>query len=231
MSSTSSWWISAAFDTFGEIVVLATVAITVYSLLRRFRPAPESVDEPEQQQIQNAYDEARPEREAGDTIADYLFVPSVIMRWLFPVIIVVSIYLFVRGHDLPGGGFSAGVTMSIAFILQYMASGTRWVEAHLDIRPVRWMSFGLLGTVATGAAAWLFGYPFLTSHSRYVDLPVIGDVPIASAVLFDLGVFAVVVGATVLTLIALAHQSIRRPRMARGSARMPASVADARDAR
>ena len=62
-----------AFDTLGEVVVLATVAITVYSLLRRFRPAPESVDEPEQQQIQNAYDEARPEREVGDTIADYLF--------------------------------------------------------------------------------------------------------------------------------------------------------------
>ena len=62
-SSTSSWWTSARSIRSGEIVVLAIVAITVYSLLRRFRPAPESVDEPEQQQIQNAYDEARPERE------------------------------------------------------------------------------------------------------------------------------------------------------------------------
>jgi multicomponent K+:H+ antiporter subunit A len=59
------------------------------------------------------------------------------------------------------------------------------------------------------------GYPFLTSHFRYLDLPGIGKVPAATALLFDLGVFAVVVGATVLILIALAHQSVRNPRPAR----------------
>ena len=206
------------FDTLGEIVVLAIVALTVYALLRRFRPAPESVAKPEQQQLQNAYDDARPERETGDTVSDYLFVPSVLMTWLFPVIIVFAAYLFMRGHDLPGGGFVAGVTMSIGFILQYMAGGTRWVEAHLDIRPIRWMSVGLLLASATGMAAWAVGYPFLTSHSRYVDLPVVGTIPLASAVLFDFGVFSVVMGATVLTLIAIAHQSIRRPRPPRRSA-------------
>ncbi|MBM6584532.1 DUF4040 domain-containing protein, partial [Microvirga sp. BT689] len=113
------------FDTFGEIVVLAVVAITVFSLLRRFRPAPESVESPEQQQVQDAYDTARPDRAVGDTLADYLTIPGIIMQWLFPVIIMVAIYLFLRGHDLPGGGFAAGVTMSIALILQYMAGGTR----------------------------------------------------------------------------------------------------------
>ena len=116
------------FDTFGEIVVLAVVAITVFSLLRRFRPAPESVAAPEQQRVQDADDEARPDRTVGDTIADYLTIPAVIMQWLFPVIITVAIYLFLRGHDLPGGGFAAGVTMSIALILQYMAGGTRWIR-------------------------------------------------------------------------------------------------------
>ena len=62
---------------------------------------------------------------------------------------------------------------------------------------------------ATGAGAWLFGYPFLTSHSQYIDLPLIGKVPFATALLFDIGVFLIVVGATVLVLIALAHQSLR----------------------
>jgi multicomponent K+:H+ antiporter subunit A len=203
------------FDTFGEIVVLAVVAIAVFSLLRRFRPAPDSVEAPEQQRVQDAYDEARPDRAVGDTLADYLAIPAVIMQWLFPVIGLVAVYLFLRGHDLPGGGFAAGVTMSIALILQYMAGGTRWIEARLRILPIRWMGLGLLCAALTGMGAWLFGYPFLTSHFQYLYLPVIGQVPAATALLFDLGVFAVVVGATVLVLIALAHQSVRSPRAAR----------------
>ncbi|RDI52254.1 monovalent cation/H+ antiporter subunit A [Microvirga subterranea] len=202
------------FDTFGEIVVLAVVAITVFSLLRRFRPAPESVEAPEQQRVQDAYDRAIPSRTEGDTLADYLTIPAVIMQWLFPVIGIVAIYLFLRGHDLPGGGFAAGVTMSVALVLQYMAGGTRWIEARLRILPMSWTGLGLLCAAFTGMGAWLFGHPFLTSYFQYLDLPVIGKIPAATALLFDLGVFAVVVGATVLILIALAHQSIRRPKPA-----------------
>ena len=214
------------YDTFGEIVVLAVVAITVFSLLRRFRPAPESVEAPEQQRMQDAYDRANPSRTEGDTLADYLTIPAVIMQWLFPVIGTFAVYLFLRGHDLPGGGFAAGVTMSIALILQYMAGGTRWIEARLRIRPISWTGLGLLCAALTGMGAWLFGYPFLTSHFRYLELPVIGKVPAASALLFDLGVFAVVVGATVLILVALAHQSIRRPKPAPA----PVSVAEEENA-
>ncbi|WP_262268894.1 monovalent cation/H+ antiporter subunit A [Microvirga yunnanensis] len=203
------------FDTFGEIVVLAVVAVTVFSLLRRFRPAPESVEAPEQQRVQDAYDRASATRAVGDTLADYLTIPGIIMQWLFPVIIMVAIYLFLRGHDLPGGGFAAGVTMSIALILQYMAGGTRWIEARLRILPISWIGLGLLCAVFTGVGAWLFGHPFLTSYFRYLELPTIGKVPAATALLFDLGVFAVVVGSTVLILVALAHQSVRTPRATR----------------
>ena len=71
--------------------------------------------------------------------------------------------------------------MAIAFILQYMAGGTRWVEARLRILPVRWMGVGLLLAAGTGAAAWLFGRPFLTSYFAYAELPLIGAVPMASA--------------------------------------------------
>jgi multicomponent K+:H+ antiporter subunit A len=203
------------FDTLGEITVLGIVALTVFALLRRFRPAPDSIEMPEQQRIQNTNDEALPDRNPGDTVSDYLLVPSVIMQWLFPVIIVLAAYLFIRGHDLPGGGFAAGIAMAAAFILQYLAAGTVWVEDRLRILPVKWMGAGLLFAAATGAGAWLFGYPFLTSHARYVELPLVGSVPVASAMLFDLGVFLLVVGATVLMLIAIAHQSIRRLRASR----------------
>lgn len=214
------------FDTFGEITVLGVVALTVFALLRRFRPAAESEGVPEQQRLQDAYDDAHERRQAGDTASDYLLVPGVIMHWLFPVIGVFAAYLFLRGHDLPGGGFAAGVTMSIAFILQYIAGGTRWVEDRLRILPVRWIGAGLLCAALTGAGALVFGYPFLTSYSRYVDLPLLGKIPLATAVLFDLGVFLLVVGATVLVLIALAHQSIRRPRASRtGRAPRPAEKA------
>ncbi|MGB3540798.1 MAG: monovalent cation/H+ antiporter subunit A [Mesorhizobium sp.] len=200
------------FDTFGEITVLGIVALTVFALLRRFRPAPDSVESPEQQRIQRANDEARPDRNPGDTVSDYLLVPSVIMQWLFPVIIVFAVYLFLRGHDLPGGGFAAGIAMAAAFILQYLAAGTAWVEARLRVLPVRWMGLGLLVAAFTGAGSWLFGYPFLTSHSQYIDVPLIGAVPVASGALFDLGVFLLVIGATVLMLVAIAHQSVRRLR-------------------
>ncbi|WP_105419647.1 monovalent cation/H+ antiporter subunit A [Neorhizobium sp. T25_27] len=201
------------FDTLGEIAVLGVVALTVFALLRRFRPADDSMDLPEQQRIQNSFDEDRPERSAGDTVRDYLLVPSVIMTWLFPVIITFAVYIFMRGHDMPGGGFSAGLTLSIAFLLQYLAGGTRWAEDRLRILPLRWMGAGILTASATGIGAWFFGYPFLTSHFQYVDLPLIGKMPAATALLFDLGVFSLVVGSTVLILVALAHQSIRINRL------------------
>ncbi|NTT86879.1 monovalent cation/H+ antiporter subunit A [Tabrizicola fusiformis] len=191
-----------AFDTFGEITVLAVVGLTVYALLRRFRPATESTNQPEQQR-----------GEAAAALQDYLTVPGVILRWMFPAMIVVSAYFFMRGHDLPGGGFSAGVTLAIAFLVQYLGSNVRWVEARLTVLPIRWMGFGLLIAGATGLGAGLFGYPFLTAHARYVDLPLIGQVPAATAMLFDLGVYALVVGATVLMLIAIAHQSLRSARL------------------
>ncbi len=203
------------FDTFGEITVLGAVALTVYALLRRFRPAPESVPVPEQQRVQDIDDDAHPDRKKGDTVRSAMAVPGLIMRLLFPVIAVVAVYLLLRGHDLPGGGFVAGVTMAVAFILQYMARGTTWVEDRLRILPVRWMATGLLLAGGTGLGAWLFAKPFLTSSFSYLEIPLIGEIPMASALLFDLGVFALVVGATVLILIALAHQSVRSRRAPR----------------
>lgn len=200
------------FDTFGEITVLGIVALTVYALLRRFRPAAESVPVPEQQRTQDLYDEARADRQKGDTLRSAMAVPALIMTVLFPVIIVAAIYLLLRGHDQPGGGFVAGVTMAVAFILQYMARGTIWVETRLRVLPVRWMGIGLLLAAGVGMAAWLFNRPFLSSSFSYIEIPFIGAVPMASAFLFDLGVFALVVGATVLMLIAIAHQSIRSHR-------------------
>ncbi|SIQ99212.1 multisubunit potassium/proton antiporter, PhaA subunit /multisubunit potassium/proton antiporter, PhaB subunit [Rhizobium sp. RU20A] len=214
-----------SFDTLGEIGVLAIVALTVFALLLRFRPATDSLEKPEQQRIQNAFDSDHPDRDDGESATEYVFIPSVLMRWLFPVIGLFAAWLFFRGHDMPGGGFAAGIAMSIGFILQYMAGGTRWVEERLRIHPLRWAGIGLVLATATGLASWVFGYPFLTTYFQYLDLPYLGKIPAASALIFDLGVFSLVLGATVLILIALAHQSVRAPRAhARAQKRAAASA-------
>jgi multicomponent K+:H+ antiporter subunit A len=137
---------------------------------------------------------------------------------MVPVILLFALHLFLRGHDLPGGGFSAGLTASVALILLYMAGGVRWVEARVRVLPVRWIAFGLLIALATGAGSFIFGHPFLTSYFTYADLGWLGRAPLPTAILFDLGVFVVVVGSTTLILVALAHQSMRRRRPRTGSA-------------
>ncbi len=210
------------FDTLGEITVLAIVALTTIALLRRFRPAADSIETPEQQRIQRGY-EARHDALEGSIVSDFLLVPSVIMRWMFPVIVLLAMYLFLRGHDQPGGGFIAGITLSTGFVLQYLAGGTRWVEDRLRILPAYWIGVGLLMALLTGVGSWFFGYPFLTSSFAYIDLPLIGRLPLASALLFDLGVFFLVVGATVLILVALAHQSIRNAKPPRPLTPFPAA--------
>jgi multicomponent K+:H+ antiporter subunit A len=200
------------FDTMGEISVLAIVALTVFALLRRFRPAIESVDAPAQQRLQAAF-EASDNGATTSVVADYLRIPGLIVQLMAPVIVLFGLHLFLRGHDLPGGGFAAGITVSVALVLLYMARGARWVEVRLRVAPLRWIGAGLLLAVSTGLGSIAFGYPFLTSHSRHAEVPLLGELPLATAMLFDLGVFCVVVGATSLMLVALAHQSLRRPRV------------------
>ncbi|WP_134725581.1 monovalent cation/H+ antiporter subunit A [Paracoccus luteus] len=215
-----------AFDTFGEITVLTIVALTCFALLRRFRPAPESIALPEQQRPVPA---AGAEDGTAPTPHDVLMaIPSVIMQWMFPVSVMLAAYLFLRGHDLPGGGFAAGVALAIGLLLQYLAANVRWIESRIVIRPTTWMGVGLLIAAGTGVGAFLFGYPFLTASARYVDVPLVGAVPAATALLFDLGVFATVVGATVLIQIAIAHQSLRSARLRAREAEDEAAAAAAK---
>jgi multicomponent K+:H+ antiporter subunit A len=211
------------FDTLGEITVLVAVALTVFALLRRFRPPKESLQLPAQQRLlapDVVTDLVNP-RSASDTALGFMMVPAVLVRLLLPVALVVSFYLFMRGHNQPGGGFVAGLVMSVAFILQYMVAGTQWVEAQMSLRPLRWMGTGLLFATATGLGALLAGYPFLTTHTWHISVPLLGDIHIASALFFDVGVYAVVVGSTLLILTALAHQSVRGHK----TASLPKSVA------
>ncbi len=196
-----------SFDTLGEITVLSIVALTVYALLRRFRPAPESAVPPAQQS--NPKDPTSRQNLSEQLERGYLRIPSVYLQWLLPVIMVVALYMFMRGHNLPGGGFIAGLVMACALTAQYMLGGTLWMEQRFRLRLLYWIGRGLLLALFTGMGAWLFGFPLLTTYTAHLHLPLIGELHLPTAFLFDLGVFAAVVGTTLLILVALAHQALR----------------------
>ncbi|MGH8178267.1 MAG: monovalent cation/H+ antiporter subunit A [Steroidobacter sp.] len=199
------------FDTLGEITVVGVVALTVYALLRRFRPAPESRAMPRAQRE----DAARDAIESDEGLpTGYLRVPATIVRMLLPMAGLVSLYFLLRGHNAPGGGFVGGLVMATAIIVQYMTSGVLWVESRLRIHPQYWIAIGLLSAGLAGLTASFASRPFLTSLEWDLHLPLLGEVHLSSVLLFDLGVYMLVVGGAVLILVAIAHQSLRRPRKA-----------------
>jgi multicomponent K+:H+ antiporter subunit A len=146
----------------------------------------------------------------------------VLVRLLLPFAAMISIYFLLRGHHAPGGGFVGGLVMATGLIAQFMVGGTLWVEARLRLYPLTLVAAGLLAAGTAGMLAWWSSSPFLTARALDLRVPLLGDVHLSSVLLFDLGVYLLVIGATVLMLIALAHQSLRSPR------RLADSTADGR---
>jgi multicomponent K+:H+ antiporter subunit A len=126
-------------------------------------------------------------------------------RFLFPIACLVGVYIFLRGHNQPGGGFVAGLVVSIALLMQYMASGFAWAQTRQKIGYHAMIGLGVIIAGLTGAGAWFAGRPFLTSAFGYVNLPPIEEFELATAALFDLGVFLAVLGAVMLTLYSLSR--------------------------
>jgi multicomponent K+:H+ antiporter subunit A len=178
-----------AFDTLGEISVLVIAALAIHALLRGFapphRPRPGTPDERHPLMLQ------------------------LVSQWILPFSVLCSVFLFLRGHNLPGGGFIAGLVLAIAFFLQAVAHGQAWVDARQRSHHRTLMASGLLIATLTGIGSWAVGAPLLTSSYDYPLWPVVGAVPLASAALFDLGVYLVVVGATLAALDAFARLTSR----------------------
>jgi multicomponent K+:H+ antiporter subunit A len=121
-------------------------------------------------------------------------------RSLLPYALAVGVFIFLRGHNEPGGGFIAGLVVAIALIMQYMASGFAWAQRRAGVDYHALIGLGVLAAGLTGLGAWLFGFPFLTSWFDYVTLPIVGTFEVASAMAFDVGVFLCVVGSVMLAL-------------------------------
>ncbi|MEX1057655.1 MAG: hydrogen gas-evolving membrane-bound hydrogenase subunit E, partial [Natronospirillum sp.] len=171
------------FDTFGEITVMAIAAIGIFGLLdgmRLFDPK-KSVHT----------------RWASD---QHPLLLLILNMPVLPLALMVAVYIFLRGHNMPGGGFIAGLIVAIALILQYLANGLHWSNSRMqwDYHPL--VGAGVLLAGLTGLGSWFFRQPFLTTAHDHFDIPLLGDIELATAMIFDLGVFCAVVGATLLIL-------------------------------
>jgi multicomponent K+:H+ antiporter subunit A len=181
------------FDTFGEITVLALAGLGIYALLGKLR-----LSGPAQDASGRPWD-----------LDTHPMILATFARLLLPLALLVSVFIFLRGHNLPGGGFIAGLITAIALIVQYLANGVSWTHARLPERTQPLIAAGLGLALLTGLASWVFGRPFLTSAFGHMHWPLVGEFELASAMAFDLGVYLVVVGATLLILInlGLAHRA------------------------
>lgn len=181
------------FDTFGEIIVLGIAAIIIFAITEAILGS----------RVRARLLNRRPNRPlAGDSHPLMMVVAT---RVMMPIAVIAAAYIFFRGHNLPGGGFIAGLIAAIAVIMQYMASGYGWAAERQHIPYHGIIGSGVLVAAATGMGAWFNGLPFLTSAFGYVHLPPLDEFELATAALFDLGVFLAVVGAVLLTLQSLAR--------------------------
>jgi multicomponent K+:H+ antiporter subunit A len=183
-------------DTLGEILVLGIAAFGIFKLLAGVRLAMPSANE-----------DGLPW--STDTHPPIL---TMISQSLLPLALLVSFYIFLRGHNMPGGGFIAGLITSVALIQQYIAHGVDWIKPRIKVDYQSLIAWGVLIAAFTGVASWFFGRPFMTTWFDYFDIPLIGEIELASALVFDLGVYLTVVGATLLILANLGKlTSAHRP--------------------
>ncbi len=172
------------FDTLGEIVVLGIAALGIFKLIAKMRIY-----------IPTRDDKGRP---WGNDPHPMMF--ELVSQSLLPLALLVSVYIFLRGHNMPGGGFIAGLITAVAIIQQYIAHGVLWIKPRVKIDYQWLIAGGILIAMATGLGSWLFDKPFLSTWFDYFDLPWVGEFELASAMLFDLGVYLTVVGAVMLIL-------------------------------
>ncbi|HXH08296.1 MAG TPA: MnhB domain-containing protein [Alphaproteobacteria bacterium] len=130
---------------------------------------------------------------------------TTVTRLVFFIILLFSIYLLLRGHNSPGGGFIAGVMTALGILLQSIAADLRYVRQIFRVEPRLLVAVGLSTSFTTGLVPLALGYPFLTSTFGHFYVPILGEVEIATAMFFDFGVYFVVVGGTLLMMMTLAE--------------------------
>ncbi|MFA5721057.1 MAG: hydrogen gas-evolving membrane-bound hydrogenase subunit E, partial [Aliarcobacter sp.] len=179
------------FDTLGEITVLALAGIGIFAMIQGL-----NLNIPNNNKEGFVWSEDK-----------HPLMMQTLTRMVLPLMLMVSVYIFLRGHNLPGGGFIAGLIAAVALIVQYLANGIEWTKSRLKFQKENLIAYGLLIATLTGVISMVIDYPFLTSAFSHLNWPIVGEFEVASAIAFDLGVFLVVVGSTVLILVQLGQLS------------------------
>jgi len=187
------------FDTVGEALVLVVAGLGVVSLVRSSGPV---------------LTQARPgwrrrEPVAGAPAARGSFAPLVLGRpsvvldttlnAVFHTIVLFSLYLHFAGHNQPGGGFIAGLVAGVGLVLRVI-TGRETLRSRLPISPERMLGVGVLLVTGTALVSMILGNALLEHHTWEFDLPLLGTAKTTSALVFDTGIYLVVVG-VVATLI------------------------------
>lgn len=125
-------------------------------------------------------------------------------RYLLPLLLVFSVFLLIRGHNAPGGGFVGGLVASTAITLYAIAYGVERARRVAVANPITLISLGLSLALASGLIGLLAGDPFLTGQWEDNPVPVIGK--LGTPLLFDTGVFVLVLGIVLTIIFALAEE-------------------------
>ena len=185
------------YDTFGEIIVLGIAALLIFALAEALLDGQASKKLANWVHDQHYSSDRHP------------LMMVVATRVMMPISLMVGVYIFLRGHNDPGGGFIAGLVVAIALLMQYMASGFAWASDRIRIPYHSFIGWGVLIAGITGIGSWFVNRPFLTSDYEYYHIPPIEEFELATAMAFDLGVFLTVVGAVMLALYSLSRISRR----------------------
>lgn len=182
-----------AFDTFGEIIVLGIAALIIYALL-----------EPALRGASGRRLAAwKPETRRSPERHPMMLVIGT--RILLPMAVAASFYLFARGHNMPGGGFISGLIFAVGILMQYMASGYDWAARRRRFNHHGIIAWGVIIASLTGLGAIALGLPLFTTGFDYFTWPLVGTFELATAMIFDAGVFLAVLGAVLLALQELSH--------------------------
>ena len=168
------------FDTLGEMTVLTAAAVGTVALARAGR-RPGRVADPG-------------ERRPPPIMMTRLVTVEVSVRIVFAAVMVGSLWLLFAGHNQPGGGFVGGIVAGAAVALRYVSGGLTDVRRLSRGRPWMVLGAGLLISVTTAIVPLLLGHGVLEVESFELDLPVLGEVKVSSALIFDIGVYLAVIG-------------------------------------
>lgn len=133
-----------------------------------------------------------------------VFLQTAIKILVF-IIMTFSIYILFAGHHNPGGGFIGGLIISSALVLLYITFDLQSVRDIIPVDFNQLAAVGVIVSILTGTASFLFDVPFLTQTFTYVNLPLLGKTELASAVIFDLGVYMAVIGTTMTIITSISE--------------------------